>query len=314
MAGIIDKKSLGVVKITPANMRDAYQLYSSILNGKLSFNHFYAKYTNKCESLQCIGYLAYVDDKPAGLFGALTNQFEKEGMEFIASQSCDACVSPEFRGSGIITALASECISELKQIGAHFIFGMYSNIQIRSAMEKINWSIINNPVFRFNIIEQPKGIFRISNKLKWLVNKKEFYSQLNKHLQDYDGFFNILKSEYGIAAVYNSKNMTCRQSNDKYMIELNDVKIWIKIKSYIDIGAIVYNDELSLKIALDNLRSITRMTGKNLVINAPFNSRLYTALCKYYDPIPSWQIGYLNFKKDFDGAELLCNSADIDTF
>ncbi len=301
--------------LTTENIRDAFFLYKKVMKGSFTYRQFFQKYQTDYAGLPQCSQLAYFNGKPIAFYGAIPCFVKAAGNRLLATQVCDSFTLKEYRKQKINYKLAERCYELLRSYHCSFLFG-FQNLASYSAAKKHDWHVANKILFRFHIAIHRTFVSRWIGKLMIKFGyRKKFERVFATMICNERDFHNILDNENGITVDYESGFLQYKTFTPNYFILIGDVKFWVNLKSYFEIGAIDYQDKETLHAALQKLIGLLNsLYISQIILNAPYNSRLYRDLCNWYEPHPSWIIGYLNFDGKVDGAEILVNPADFDTY
>lgn len=311
----MEAKEIDIVPLDKLNIKDAYKLYNSGLNGSLTFLQFELKYNNGAFGIPECSHLAYFNNKAIGFYGIIPAMVVKDDKKFLAAQACEFITLKEFRKQKVHYQLGKKCYERLIEHDCKFVFGFHSKASF-NASKKLAWKTVNKNLFRFHLPLNNYPLMNIVHKLKSKRRKESLFKKLINHQNIAENKIeNILSKESGVSIIYDKTYISYKTFSPNYIVEFNNVKFWLKLRGYLEIGAIYYDDTADLQEAINELVSVMRkLPIKEIIITAPYNTQLYHALALKYSPLPSFVIGYLDFAIDYSGVDFLCNSADLDTF
>ncbi len=307
-------KDIEIVTLDSSNIKDAYSLHTEVFPQTISYQQFGKKYSTNYSGFSNISQIAYYKNIPIAFNGFLPALIYHQEGKIRAAQSCDSITLEKYRRHGIWSQVILKSYEKIKENNCDFVIGFFTEIS-RKAFLKLNWKISKNRVFYFNIQVQPIPGWKIftrfypGNEILWLKNKLSNYFEISESIE------NILNDENACSYIYNPEYINYKISLTSFIIKVDELKFWVKPKSYFEIGAVEYKDKSSLRKGIEKLKNILKkFFFQEILIYAPLNSKLYADLEEMYKPFPGWEIGFFDFSDNFSGENIMCNSADIDTY
>ncbi|MBC8047257.1 MAG: hypothetical protein H7Y00_10705 [Fimbriimonadaceae bacterium] len=304
-----------IIRLSNDNMKDAHLLYKEVLRGELSFESFSKKYDTVYTGVNHCAHIAYAGNKPIGFYGIVPSYFLHKGKKYLGAEACDFATVKEFRGQAINAKIATQCYEVLKEYDCHFVFGLHSFASY-TASKKMHWIEVKRKLFLFRFAVNTFPFVQYMHKLNVFGNADaRFKTVFAQYIIERNSFTNLLNSDDGVSALYDEGFLQYKTFSPNYVIEILGVKFWVKMRSFLEIGAVYYKREEDFHNALKHLIQLAKkIYVKEIIINASEGTSLYSALIKLTTPQPSWPAGYLNFRNEMDAAELVFNSADFDTY
>ena len=291
-------------------------LYRIVFRKEVTEDYFKIKYgLFDSKRIQCAT-VAIIKGKIIGFYGAIFTEFCDFNKEKTLSlvNTCDYILLEEFRGKGVLDHLYLHSLAEMKRQKIDFVYGFHS-VQTHKFSQKFEW-IDGRHFKRFHLSLFPKIGAQVLNKLgcqKVLRNRLE--KALNPFLSNRNfNSLNLAGENY--TQRYTKDFFKMKEFCPHYLIEIDDVVLWLKYDYVITVGFVELYDKASAKEVLMKLKKILKRVGIfELVFHVQDGTKEFNWLSKSFKAHSSFKISYLRLSDCdalFDDVKL--NLMDMDIF
>ena len=297
-------------RLSDNNIKDVLFLFNSVFDFKATLPYLQKKYDTSYTHAKHLTYLLYDNDTPIAFYGALAQLFNFNGKKVLGVHACDSIVMPNYQRKGIHKFLAGKAYELMKTEHVKFVYAFHSEATFYSC-KKLNWEEHKN--FRCFIFKT--GAFPIIKIAKRVGLKNLHKNYVNKYLKKYIATSFENSNSQSLSVDYSPAFFKYKCFTNNYIIELDNVKWWIKISSGIMVGDVNFNSEEDLFKSINSLKKLGRKIGcSEITMQAYPETILEKALTKKYDSFESWVLGVKKLDIDFDISGLSPNFGDLDTF
>lgn len=303
--------------VTKERFKDLKHLYQKVFGNNYMLAYVEKKYSPFSSDNLLFGHIAYFNDEPVAFHGAIPVKMKYNDDIEIAAQYGDAMTLPNHTGKGLFTKLGKLTDEQLKNSGIKFVWGFPNQNSEYGYIHKLNWQ------FKERIIgyQCNNDFFSLEKAFQLTSKTSDLYK---KHIEKTLSKLKVKRELVGSVFKTNDIVSTCRDKefydyksiNDNFIIEIEKVKFWIKIKNGLLIGDIETSSEENFYIALNKLKSIVFSKGiSKIVIQASPNTQIDFLMKKTnWTSFQSWIVGYKNFSSQFPLEKLKFTFGDLDTF
>jgi hypothetical protein len=261
--------------------------------------------------------LAYLNDLPVAFHGAIPVEMKYKNQTEVAAQYGDAMTLKNHTGKGLFTKLGKLTDKQLIKANIKFIWGFPNQNSEYGYLNKLNWQY-KERMQGFKIATSKLPFEKLSKKMKFIseiyqkhIEKVFEKYKINKYLKGSVFLDNEIVSINRNIGFYNYRAFT-----NNFVIKIENVFFWIKIKNGLLIGDVETNSPNEFYKALEKLKKIATKNGIHEII---FQASPNTLICDLMQKtnaqkFESWIVGYKNISSDFPLEKLKFTFGDLDTF
>ncbi len=302
-------------RIDHKNFADIKYILKSVYSKDLSLAYIEAKYDTSHTGVKYVATMAYEDDQPIGLYGAIPQRFSYKGQEILLVHTCDSFTIPSHQGKGIHRNLAKLSYDIMKQEGVKGVYAFHSENTYHSC-KKLDW-MDKYRMARFHIPTGAIPLTRVFNKLGW---KNVIIKRANKYLTPFQmqDASNPHKGKFGGFHIYDNKFFQYKETfNKHWLIEVEGTQFYLKIDAVAHIGFFNVIDE-SFETFTKGLKKVKSLLKKIGVRELLFQVDPLSIQAKWLGELApmqsSWMVGYLPFTDEIDFSDFAFNYCDFDTY
>jgi GNAT superfamily N-acetyltransferase len=273
------------------------------------------KYDTAYTGSFAVGFMAFSEaGKPIGYYGLLPARFGFQGRTFIAGQSVDSVIHPEFQGQGLSSILLKMAFAQAKAEGWGFAYGLpnlrsgttfvpkYFEVGIplqglRLPVAKIAWAKA--------LLKLPWGKQGYASFCKWKLKPLPM-AQIPK------GSPSELTSP---AAIRDEAYFTYKARMGNFWVELEGAKAWINLRDgQMLLGELHADSEEKRIQALGQLRKMARKCGCESVVYFDISLPPNLPATWQAETLPAWDSISAAFDPSIDLSRFEMRFSDLDTF
>lgn len=252
-------------------------------------------YDNPLHNGRCYLMCAYDGDKLVGINGFGLINYNYNGTEFRAVESCDTAVDQNYRGRGIFIHMIENAETIFKNMGLDFMVG-FPNDNSYHGFIKLGWIEMARTKKMIFVCDVQKAFFKITGK-----HIPTVFNVVPKAWLYVRGF--VLEKDFSVEeSVINSKDDYYNLAGKKYIhIDMSDEFLGWKLSSGHKLLEIKQKDISIVKILICTYKENSNFKRGNILIIERQNSN-YTLLWKAlsfalkeirrnYDMITVWESG-----------------------
>ncbi len=303
--------------LTKNNLQDVQKLYKLVFGNEYSINYIIKKYDTSYLIDGYFGHIAYFNEEPVAFHGAIPILMQYNGVYEIAAQYGDAMTLSTHNGKGLFTKLGQLTDIELQKAGIKFVWGFPNQNSEYGYVNKLDWKFKERIVgFKCkNSIISLEKISKLNSKIS-LVYKKHIEKVFYKYKCGNLLIGSVYKNDNIVSTTRSKDFYNYKSLNQNFVIEIEKVKFWIKIKNGLLIGDIETPSTHQFYIALNTLKKIAFQNGLHeITIQASPNTLIEELMNETkWKRFDSWIVGYKDFSSSFPLANLKLTFGDLDTF
>lgn len=305
-----------IKRISNDSLKDISFLYGEVSNLHFPIEFFEKKFSTQHTGKRDIGFIAYDNEnKPAAYYGVFPCIIEYDKIRLVAAQSGDTMTHPKHQGKGLFTRLAKMTYELAEKEGIKFIFGFPNKNSYPGFIRKLGWIHKENMrTYIFNINTLP--IIKAAKKFNLNVFYR-FYSMVifNKYISKSTSFNNsVINSDNG-GVLHDDPFFNYKTYSENFIIELEGVKMWIKLDGKLWIGDVERTSIEKFNKALRRLRKLCFLAGCTQILwNLSPNSYWDILLSKEHSYKEGLPIGFMDFESKINFEKIKFTGGDFDTF
>lgn len=303
--------------LTKERFKDLQELYQKVFGNYYTLEYIEKKYNPFSSNNMLFGHIAYFNNEPVAFQGAIPVKMKYINNIEIAAQYGDAMTLPNHTGKGLFTKLGELTDERLKNAEIKFVWGFPNQNSEYGYINKLNWKFKERIIgYQCNNSFFPvEKVFQLNSKTADLYNHK-IEKTLSKFKTETTLIGSVFKNKDVVSTSRDKEFYVYKSVNDNFIIEIENIKFWIKIKNGLLIGDIETSSEEAFFKALNKLKSIVFAKGvSKIVIQASPNTQIdYLMQKTNWKPFQSWIVGYKNFSSVFPLEKLKLTFGDLDTF
>ncbi len=301
-------------RMSDDRISDVKFLFKSVFNKNVSNEYLLKKYGTEYTGLKYVGFLAYENDKPVAMYGGLPQLFQQNGKLIKAVHACDSFTLPAHHRRGLHTNLALRSYEFMRENDVRFVYAMHSLNTLR-ATKKLGW-VVGESMKRYHIRIKTLPVSKVANRMAAL--NRVYCSTVESALKKFETLSymsNPLLAEGRLAQLYDQSYFDYKLFSFNRVIMIDNVKLWLKIKSAIHVGTFESPSVQDLKNAILQLTILCRKLGiHEIQFHVSVNSNQNMQLQSLYTGYESWTVGYLDLESGLDFDSFKLNYGDHDTF
>jgi len=288
-----------VEKVSKGNTHKIALLYIKAFNKRFSKQYVENKFLDPYQG-ENHSFVAFDGETAISYYGVIKQKAIFNGELVTLYQSCDSMTDPKYSGKGLFLKLANLTYDELRGRGISFIFG-FPNARIYGLrLNKLNWQHEENIYkFQFNVLTIP--LAKINKK----ITKLNFFYQvfvksiLKKYLSKELFFENSCSSQNNSFILHDYDYFKYKSSNDKYLVNILGVNLWLKIDGFLWIGDMEFCTEDKFLQVLKRIKFLARVLGcSNIVFYYQEGTNMANTIIKVKEPTDKLPLGYLKINSD----------------
>ncbi len=316
MSDNIQKKGYHIERLSKLNLNGLYKLSYALYGRANSVDHFEKKYDTAYTGVECIGYIAFDEQKnPIAFYGVIPCFIRYGDQLYLAAQSADTMTHPKHQFKGLFVQLANLTFDLCRDEGISLIFGFPNQNSLHGFLVRLKWQMTETLDY-YNIPTGMVSLEGISKKVPFL---KKAYEQYQKYiLKDYllptNGIENSAFKD-GFAGVNrNAHYLNYKTYHDTQVIKIGDALLWIKIKNGFIIGDINCRDEDFDSIMAEVKKLALKLGLKHIQFHTSHQTRLSALFSSRYDADPSFYVLFKDLGANIPLDKIKFTYADVDTF
>jgi len=299
-------------RLTAENLDLLPKVFKQSYGQTISLEYLRKKYNSPLVSEQVYyGILAYEEGQVVGFNGAIPYVLRQGNHLQLAVQSLDSMVVPTHRRKGLFTRLFTHLNDQLRAEKISCIFGLPNQASHNAFFNRIKWEPVHE-IKRFHIPVQPKILAKFKH-----LNTRLLSSGFKKHLSPQPSKPWLISEDFVLLeknrAFFNYK----QKLGNSFFVSLCDIKIWLKLQGLcLWIGDMeLPSTNIHFKEVILQLKKLSYRAGiKEIVFQASPDLPLSKLFTQFYQPQPSWTLGFYNFSSDWDLSKLRITYGDLDNF
>jgi hypothetical protein len=311
---MVERTPYRMERLDDSRLKDVQYLYQVVFKKSISLDTLTKKYDTSYLGVKHIAYLAYDRDNPVAFYGALPQRIINNGASILSAQTCDSITLPVYQGKGIHKMLALKSYELMREYGVRFVYSFLNENSFHSC-KKLDWGlafIMKGFLIKTNMA----SVLKATRKIAVLNQHVDSYIKtvLAPYTVDYE---NLVNSNFndGYSIEYSTAFFSHKSFTNNLVIEVDNVRFWVKVSSGIMVGDVNFNSESDLLRGIASLKKLTFKIGVNEVLfQTTPGTKLEQVLSENYKGFESWKVGYYLIDKTIDPFQLKVNFGDVDTF
>lgn len=288
-----------VEKVSKDNIAKISLLYIRAFNKHFSKQYVDNKFLDPYQG-ENHSFIAFDGDVAISYYGVIKQRAVYNGERTILYQSCDSMTDPKYSGKGLFIKLANLTYDELRNEGINFVFGFPNRRIYGLRINKLNWQHEENIYkFQFDVLTFP--LAKIVKKIPRLVFFYQNYVKFNlkKHLSKVLFFENSCSLTNKSFVLHDHEYFKYKSSNDKYIVSILGVNLWLKVDGFLWVGDMEFCDENKFLNILKKIKLLARKLGcANIVFFYQEGTMMANTLLKIKEPTEKLPLGYLKINSD----------------
>lgn len=291
-------------------------LYKSAFGLTVDVDDIKNKFFDKYQKIKA-SFICYTRDKKAvSFYGMIVQKVVYNGSEFYIGQSCDSMTHKEHGGKGLFVKLANDVYEYLRQHEVQYVFGFPNTTIYELRIKKLKWKHeVNINVYRKKVSTLPLAkVVKKAPFLKPLYN--EFLKIILKKYKSNNLFFENSVIKKDVAGIkHDLAYFEYKQTSDKFVISINEIKLWIKIDGFLWVGDFETPSHDQFPSVLETLEFIARLGGCSFIMfhfqeDTPNDNLLKDFLPKH----STMPMGFLNLTENHIDKTFKFTGSDFDSW
>lgn len=304
-----------IERLNQENFSKFYRLFGEIFGTQTSYDFLLKKYDTRYlgAHLQYIGFLAFnAQGEAVSYCGVLPFAFRIDGKRYIGAHSCDHMTRTDARKKGVFVELNNRTDELCTQLGVAFVFGFPNQNNHPILVKYAQWVIIDTmQVFEIAVATAPFAA--VANRVSWLESSYKRYSdsQLSAYLTE-----ELLRRE-GNGIIRDRAFYRYKKYSANVVVQLENGKVWLKIKGALFIGDIELAPTGDFSILLTEIRRLAvRLGVRKIVFLSSTKLALTQQFSKHFAPKTGNAVGVklLQPNLNLNLNQLQFTLGDYDTF
>lgn len=283
-------------------------LMREVFGKRYSLEYLAKKYDTAWAGLQNVAYLAFHQDAPVAMYGALAQRFRRGNETLLGVHTCDSFTLSQFQGQGLHRELALQAYETMRSEGVQFVYAYHSEATFH-ACKKLDWQ--EGPHLIGYWVETGKPAWsRLRNKLQPDFFPRSFHPHLKK-----GGMHNSHQKEHVLHVDYAPDFFQYKSFTPNAVISDGKAHFWVKSGAVLMVGDGYAETDSDLKNGVDWLKNLSGKAGfGKILFQAHPESALNRVLPSFSVGFQSWLVGYCPFSETVDWKKWRGNFGDLDTF
>lgn len=290
-------------------------LYRSAFDIKVPAEYVLKKFFHPYQKIRA-SFVTVYESMPISFYGVIVQKVRFRDTVFYIGQSCDSMTHKQHGGKGYFVTLAERTYTTLKEQGISYVYGFPNTTIYNLRIKKLKW-IHSENINYYKDSVKAIPLSKVAKKFSFL--RLTYLSYCSKLLRKYSScasqFDNSNFSEEDGAVIHDSDYYDYKKSNDKFIINIHGVNVWIKIDGFLWVGDIQKAEyELFVKV-VSELRVIAKITGCSYVgYHFQENSYNDKMLSKLFAPNSQIPLGFKYLSEETEKFKFKFCGADFDTW
>jgi hypothetical protein len=302
-------------RLSKENIHYLPELYEQINGNKIPTDFFLKKFNASRFEKSYYGYFAFNGSgKVIAFMGCILFAIELNGIKEICAQSCDSITLKEYQGKGIFKVLGKLTENLLKSEGINFFYGFPNEASAKTYV-KNDWEC-HGSVTGFKVPVKTFPREKVFRKIGFGKLYDSFVkSRLTKLLSSERILPNSMQDKIHPAILRDKSFFEYKCFTPNYIIEIGNVKVWMKIQSGMHIGDIDTLEENKLLETITGLKQIAKRLGvTSIILQYQEGSAQEIILKKHFESFLSWKLVFTNFSSKLPLDKFRVNYGDLDSF
>jgi hypothetical protein len=319
MDEIIQKSEYRFERLQPKHYVDLVYISKSAFGINPGVNYYLNKNKTNCFGESNLGYIAYhiLTNEPAAFYGVYSHPFKFKNQKYLVVQSGDTMTHKNHTNKGLFVELAKLTYALAQSKGASLVFGFPNENSYPGFVRKLNWVHKNN-IASYTIKTRTIPLLKLTKKLPLLKTSYHLYLKIINSLcgNQIEVFENSASSIATGTIEHSNDFFNYKKFNGSYLIEINNIKLWLKADGFLYIGDIgKINNSYSAQEIILKIKRYAKLIGADVIkLGFSPNSFWDQILGKELSSEQGAAFCYLLFDKNFPIDSFEYTLADLDTF
>jgi len=301
-------------RLSKANIHHLVPLYFALYKKQLPVSYFEKKYDTQFLTESMFGYFAFHNNIAAGFTGMIPYQLAYNGKTELAVQSLDSMTHPQYMKLGLFKTLMEKVYEDLNAENISFIWGFPNDGSIKSATKKLNWQP-TVPMNGYCIPVLNRYVSFTKRKMNNLFYGKDALSKIfeNELTNEFPNH-SLTGCDY-VTTVRNKNYFDYKKFGGSILINMEGVKIWLKLNGSIFIGDMDNISSAELKQLMPLLTAKAKQCGAtNIYFQTHSGSEIDKSFAVLHPNFSSWKILYHDLCSTFPLEKIGVTFGDLDSF
>lgn len=316
MSESIEKNGYYIERLSKQNLGALAKLHNAIYKKPHSANYFIRKYDTAYTGVSNVGYVAFNHEHtPVAFYGVIPCFLRYNGQLFLAAQSADSLIHPNYGFKGLFVQLANLTVDLCREEGVSLIFGFPSQTSLHGFLVKLKWQLTE----MMDCYTIPIGMLPIEGIVRRLpyINRayqKYQHNVLKKYIVPQKGIENSVFKDGFAGLNRNAHYLNYRAYDNTHVIKAGKALLWIKIGEGLTIGDMKCCPK-DFDEAMDELYKIAFRLGiKQIHFHASHQTELSGLFAERYEIMPSFYVIFKDLGARIPFDKIKFTYADTDTF
>ncbi len=215
-------------------------------------DELHAQFDSDYTGVSYVGYFAVTEQNEiAAYYGVFPIKMEINGVSYLIAQSGNTMTHKDHQGRGLFIKLAKTTYDLCEELNVDFVFGFPNQQSFPGFQRKLNWK------FQGDMHKFSKRIYTfplIHLAWKYSFFKKILNSIIKSRLNNNTYFENSAIQNKGAGIARSVEYWKYKQFSKNFVIQINGVKIWLKITRVLQIGDIEFIENANYQQILKILK------------------------------------------------------------
>ena len=312
-----DTKEYTVVRLNKDNLKDVAALHTAVYGRVPAPDYFPKKYKTEYTGLEYVGFIAYNSQNiPVAYYGVIPCHIQNGTQIMLAAQSADTMTHPQHRYKGMFVDLSNLTFELCRKLGIHLIFGFPNQNSYHGAVHKLGWKLTET-IDCFMIPVGGIPMESVSNRFPFIKNIYSRYKKyiLKKYIINQKGVTSSVIRDHFAGIYRDSAYLEYKTYSPARVIQVDNSKIWITIKSGLLIGDMEGVDEKNFTSVMNKIKSLAKRLGvMQVLFHCSPGTTLHSLFSSHYNAEPSYPALFQNFGSAIPPEKIKFTFADIDVF
>jgi GNAT superfamily N-acetyltransferase len=305
-----------IERVSAGKLSDLVLLFRDAFNWKTNVDFLSFRYDTTRLGPRDLGYLAYSDEnEPAAYYGVFAAKLSINGLVIQGAQSGDTATHSRHRGKGLFTDLARATYELAAREGVQVIFGFPNKNSYPGFVKKLDWKHTHDiDVYKIKVLTLP--LAQAARKYAWMKGFFNWWvsmfvkSKTTSHLLE-----SSITSAGQNGVIHDAAYYAYKQSDNKYLIKYNGIRMWLKFDGFLWVGDMELNDIATFRNSMKLLKGLAFRTGcDKIVFHASPGTKLHTMLSADYSKSSVMPAAGLNLDGGDSITSLKFIGADFDSW
>lgn len=289
-------------------------LYYALYKKQLPVSYFTNKYNTTYLTERVFGYFAFHHQTAVAFVGMIPYRMQYNGNYELSLQCVDCMTHPEYMKKELFQTVMQHVYADLSNEEITFVWGFPNAGSLKSFTGKLNW-LPTEPMNGYCVpVANPYWSYLKRKRDNLFYGKSAWEKKFQKEIINERPAHSLANAGF-VTTVRDAEYFRYKNFGESISVELNGVKIWMKLTGSILIGDMDNISESELRQLMPLLIAKGEQCGAtNIYFQTHGGSLIDNSFTSIYPKFGSWKILYHNLKSKFPLEKIRVTLGDLDSF